>query len=73
VFDPGRRVLFSETASPDAMEALVKHLLEFAMWSFFVIFAFAAIGVYATIKWIHGLITRGESAVEGARDALTRR
>ena len=55
------------------MEALIKHLLEFALWSFFVIFAFAAIGVYATIKWIHGLIVRGENAVGSARDAITRR
>ncbi len=45
------------------MADLVNHLLHFAMWAFFVIFAFAAIGVIATVRWIVNLVTRTENAV----------
>ena len=58
------------------MEALVGHLIHFALWSFFVIFAFAVIGVIATIRWIVSLVTRTETAVGAgvarAEDALHR-
>ena len=45
------------------MEAFLGHLIHFAMWVFFVIFVFAAIGVIATIRWIVSLVTRTEAAV----------
>jgi hypothetical protein len=45
------------------MEDLVNHLLHFAMWAFFVIFAFAAIGVFATVRWIVRLVRGTEAAV----------
>jgi hypothetical protein len=45
------------------MEALVNHLIHFAMWSFFVIFAFAAVGVIVTIRWVVRLVKGTEAAV----------
>jgi hypothetical protein len=45
------------------MEAFLNHLIQFAMWVFFVIFAFAAVGVIVTIRWIVRLVTRTEDAV----------
>ncbi len=44
------------------MEQLA-HLATDAAWVFVIIIAFAFIGVYATIRWIVGLLTRGEQAV----------
>jgi len=46
------------------MEQTIIHMAEGAAWVFFVIFVFAIIGVYATIKWIVNLVTAGERAVE---------
>lgn len=58
------------------MELLLSHLIHFALWVFFVLFVFAAIGVIATIRWIVGLVTRTENAVgsgiQSAEDALRR-
>jgi len=45
------------------MEAFLGHLIHFALWAFFVIFAFAVVGVIATIRWIVSLVTRTEAAV----------
>jgi hypothetical protein len=45
------------------MEAFIGHLIHFGLWVFFVIFAFAVIGVIATVRWIMNLVTRTESAV----------
>jgi hypothetical protein len=45
------------------MEALIGHLIHFGMWVFFVLFVFAAIGVFATVRWIVNLVTRTEAAV----------
>jgi hypothetical protein len=45
------------------MEELIGHLIHFGLWVFFVIFAFAIIGVIATIRWIARLVTRTENAV----------
>ena len=45
------------------MESFLIHLTHFALWTFFVIFAFAVVGVIATIRWIAGLVTRTEAAV----------
>ena len=40
------------------------HLAETAAWVFFIIFVFAIIGVWATIRWIVNMVTAGERAVE---------
>ena len=45
------------------MAELVNHLIHFALWSFFVIFAFAAVGVIVTIRWVVRLVTRTKAAV----------
>jgi hypothetical protein len=45
------------------MEAFLGHLIHFALWAFFVIFAFAVVGVVATIRWIVRLVTRTEATV----------
>jgi hypothetical protein len=58
------------------MEEFLGHLIHFALWAFFVIFAFAVVGVVAVIRWIAGLVTRTEAAVgsgiHSAEDALHR-
>jgi hypothetical protein len=46
------------------MEHTIIHLAEGAAWVFGVIFLFAIIGVYATVRWIIGLVTNTERAVE---------
>jgi hypothetical protein len=45
------------------MEALLGHLIHFALWVFFVIFAFAIAGVIAVVRWITALVNRTETAV----------
>ena len=45
------------------MEAFLGHLIHFAIWVFFIIFAFAIIGVIAVIRWIIALVTQTETAV----------
>jgi hypothetical protein len=47
------------------MEQTIIHLAEGAAWVFGIIFLFAIIGVYATVRWIIGLVTNTERAVEG--------
>ena len=39
-------------------------MAEAAAWVFFIIFLFAIIGVWATIRWIVNMVTAGEHAVE---------
>jgi UPF0716 family protein affecting phage T7 exclusion len=46
------------------MEQTVIHMAEAAAWVFVVIFVFAIIGVWATIRWIILMVTAGERAVE---------
>jgi len=46
------------------MEHTLIHLAETAAWVFFIIFVFAIIGVWATIRWIVNMVTAGERAVE---------
>jgi hypothetical protein len=46
------------------MEQTIVHLAEGAAWVFGIIFLFAIIGVVATIRWIVGLVTNTERAVE---------
>jgi hypothetical protein len=46
------------------MEHTVIHMAETAAWVFFIIFVFAIIGVWATIRWIINMVTAGERAVE---------
>lgn len=52
------------------------HLAETAAWVFFIIFVFAIIGVWATIRWIVNMVTAGERAVESGvhnvEDSFTR-
>jgi hypothetical protein len=59
------------------MEALLGHLIHFALWVFFVLFVFAAIGVIATVRWIMALVTGTEAAVgsgiASAEDVIHRR
>lgn len=51
------------------MEQFVTNLLHAAAWTFGLIFLFAIIGVIATIRWIIGLLMKGEQEVEaGVRD-----
>jgi hypothetical protein len=45
------------------MEVFLGHLIHFALWVFFVIFAFAVVGVIAAVRWIVSLVTRTEAAV----------
>jgi hypothetical protein len=53
------------------------HLVHAAAWTGAVILVFAVIGFIATIRWIVGLFSRGERAVESAAqqvgDTLHRR
>jgi len=46
------------------MEQTLVHLAETAAWIFLFIFAFAVIGIVATVRWIIGLVTGAERAVE---------
>jgi hypothetical protein len=46
------------------MEHALAHLAATAAWFFVIVFIFALIGVYATCRWIIGLFTRAETAVE---------
>lgn len=46
------------------MEQTVIHMAEAAAWVFVVIFVFAIIGIWATVRWIINLVTAGERAVE---------
>ena len=55
------------------MEHTLAHLAATAAWIFFVIFVFAAIGVIATVRWIVGLFTRAEHAVEAGVSEVERR
>lgn len=58
------------------MEQTMIHLAETAAWVFFIIFVFAIIGVWATIRWIVNMVTAGERAVESGvhnvEDSFTR-
>lgn len=44
-----------------------------ALWMFFIGFAFAVIGVIATIRWIAGMITGAGKAVESGAQEVQRR
>jgi hypothetical protein len=46
------------------MEHTIVHMAEAAAWVFVIIFIFAIIGVWATIRWIINMVTAGERAVE---------
>jgi hypothetical protein len=63
--------------STQGMAEFLTHLIQFSLWVFFVIFAFAIIGVWATIHWIVRQVTRAEDAVhtgvQRADDAIHRR
>jgi hypothetical protein len=55
------------------MEQTLAHLAATAAWIFFIIFAFAIIGVIATVRWIVGLFVKGERAVESGVESVERR
>ncbi len=46
------------------MEQTLVHMAQGAAWTFLIIFLFALVGVYATIRWIVGLFWKAEHAVE---------
>jgi hypothetical protein len=46
------------------MEQTFVHLAHAAAWVFLLMIVFAIIGVYATIRWIVGLVTGAGRAVE---------
>jgi hypothetical protein len=54
------------------MEAFLSHLIHFALWAFFVIFAFAIVGVLAIVRWIMRLVTRTQAAVGSGMDSVER-
>jgi hypothetical protein len=54
------------------MEAFLGHLIHFAIWVFFIIFAFAIVGVIAVVRWIINLITRTETAVGSGVESVER-
>lgn len=55
------------------MEHTLVRLAATAGWLFLVVFIFAAIGIYATIRWIVGLLTKTEQAVEGGVGQLKKK
>jgi hypothetical protein len=55
------------------MEHALVRLAATAGWFFLIVFTFAAIGVFATIRWIVGLFTKTEQAVEGGIGHLKER
>lgn len=54
------------------MEHTFIHIAETAAWLFVIILVFAVIGVIATIRWIIGLMKRGEQAVESGVESIER-
>ncbi len=55
------------------MDQTLVHLAATAAWFFVIVFVFAIIGVIATIRWIVGLIWKGEQAVESGVQNIERR
>jgi hypothetical protein len=55
------------------MEHTLVHLAETALWFFVIVFIFAIVGVVATIRWIIGLVTNTERAVEGGVASIERK
>jgi hypothetical protein len=55
------------------MEHALVRLAATAGWVFLFVFAFAAIGVYATTRWIVGLFTKTQQAVEGGISNIQKR
>lgn len=51
----------------------LSHLLHTAAWVFGIVFIFALIGVVATIRWLIGLFTGAEQAVESGVKSIERR
>jgi hypothetical protein len=55
------------------MEHTLVHIAATAAWFFVIVFIFALIGVWATIRWIVSLFLRGEAAVESGVQSIERR
>jgi hypothetical protein len=55
------------------MERTFVHIAETAAWFMAIVFAFAVVGVYATIRWIVNLLHRGEQAVETGVESVERK
>lgn len=54
------------------MEQTFVHLAHAAAWFILIVFAFAAIGIVATIRWIVGLFLKTERAVESGVESVER-
>ncbi len=48
------------------------HLLHTAAWMFGVMFIFAVIGLYATVRWVIGVFTGAEQAVSSSVQSVER-
>lgn len=55
------------------MEHALIGLAHTALWVFIIIFIFAAIGMYVTTRWIVGLFTKTQQAVEGGITNIQKR
>jgi hypothetical protein len=55
------------------MEHALVRLVQTAGWVFLIVFVFAAIGLWATTRWIVGLFTKTEQAVEGGISNVRKR
>jgi len=53
------------------------HVAKDAVWAFVIFFAFAVIGVVASVRWVMAMVTRGTTAVQSEarkiEDAVTHR
>ena len=67
------RALNAPVTKPAGMEHIVGEMLRVGAWIFAIVFIFAIIGVIATIRWIVGLVTRTERAVEGGVQSVSDR
>ncbi len=52
------------------MEQLVVHLVHAAVWTFFIIFLLALVGLIAIVRWIINLFRRTEAAVESGAERV---
>ena len=52
------------------MEQTFVHIARDAAWFLFIVFAFAVVGVIATVRWIIGLVTGAERAVESGVESV---
>ncbi len=63
----------ARSAKRPRMEHALVTLAKTAAWLFAIVFAFAIVGVYATFRWVYGLIAGTERAVESGVENIQRR